>query len=90
MSIRDLSAQLERLHQELALHPQLDAKSIESLRLIAQDIQEVLARSDAQTPSTNANLADRVRDLVADFEQRHPQLTNTLSTIAERLSDMGI
>jgi hypothetical protein len=35
-------------------------------------------------------LSSRVQSFVDEFEIQHPQLTKTLSTIAERLADMGI
>lgn len=35
-------------------------------------------------------LNQRLQDVIEDFETRHPQLTATLSQIADRLSDMGI
>jgi Domain of unknown function (DUF4404) len=47
--------------------------------------------SDAENNDpAHLTLADRMRSLIDDFEVQHPQLTNILSTIAERLSDMGI
>ncbi|MEQ1824728.1 MAG: DUF4404 family protein [Pirellula sp.] len=93
MSLNDLPATLEQLHLQLAQHPQLDEQSIQSLRVLAQDIENVLNQADGQSDKTqnaDMSLADRMRNLISDFEVQHPQLTNTLSTIAERLSDMGI
>ncbi|MCU0709843.1 MAG: DUF4404 family protein [Pirellula sp.] len=44
----------------------------------------------AENGSLDASLSSRVNQVIEDFEAHHPQLTRTLSMIAERLADMGI
>jgi hypothetical protein len=93
MNNDDLPQTLEKLHLDLAKNPQLDEKTSQSLRSLIEEIQLVLARSGSDQPTelpSGPTLSERVSDLVADFEMRHPKLTTTLATIAERLSDMGI
>jgi hypothetical protein len=96
MTGNDLRRTLEQLHLDLSQNPNLDSSTVQSLRTLAEDIQKVLERasSDGEVLASdeveNTTLADRMRGLIADFEVQHPQLTSTLSTIAERLSDMGI
>ena len=36
------------------------------------------------------SINQRLQNVIEDFELRHPQLTSTLSQIADRLSDIGI
>jgi hypothetical protein len=87
MNNDDLPQTLEKLHLDLAKNPQLDEKTSQSLRSLIEEIQLVLARSGSDQPTelpSGPTLSERVSDL------RHPKLTTTLATIAERLSDMGI
>jgi hypothetical protein len=91
----ELAKTLRQLHVELTNLPRLDAATLDSLRTLAGDIQKVIdsqTQEDADEPSdANAGtLSERIEALVNDFEAHHPQLTKTLSMIAERLSDMGI
>jgi hypothetical protein len=91
---------LAELHAELASHPTLDASAKESLRKVVGEITLAL-EGDAAEENTESvegdaesleseTLSSRVQSFVDEFELQHPQLTKTLSTIAERLADMGI
>jgi Domain of unknown function (DUF4404) len=91
---------LAELHAELTRHPTLDAGTKESLRKVAGEITLALegeaAEENAESVKGDAEriesetLSSRVQSFVDEFELQHPQLTKTLSTIAERLADMGI
>lgn len=89
MSNEELSKTLEKLHQELSHTPQLDEQTIESMRSLLEEIQASLSRSDSDD-SHPLTITQRIQELITDFETRHPQLTATLSQIADRLTDMGI
>jgi hypothetical protein len=93
MANEELAQTLDRLHQQLSQNPQLDEANLRSLRLLLDEIQTVCAQSGTATPSQNLqerSLNQRLQEVIEDFELRHPQLTTTLSQIADRLSDMGI
>jgi hypothetical protein len=102
MPTEELRKALTSLHDELGRNPQLDASTQQAMRSILDEIQSTLARSslpESQPAAresergeveTDSSLTQRVRDLITDFEIRHPQLTSTLSQIADRLADMGI
>ena len=104
MANEELAQTLDRLHQQLSHGPQLDEPTRESLRALLDEIQVVCANPDsaaqaddsavestpAQQPELERSLNQRLQDVIEDFETRHPQLTATLSQIADRLSDMGI
>jgi hypothetical protein len=84
---------LAELHAELACHPTLDAGTKESLRKVAGEISQALEGDGVGEDADDTNgetLSSRVQSFVDEFEIQHPQLTKTLSTIAERLADMGI
>ena len=92
MTNKDLEQTLDSLHQSLADTPQIDEQMAAKMRLLIDEIQLILARSApaTETPQSHQTLTARVRELMADFELHHPQLTSNLSIIAERLADMGI
>jgi hypothetical protein len=89
MSNNTLHDILESLHNQLASLSSLTPQNIADLKTIATEIQSTL---DKQSPSTDNSptLSSRISLIVEDFESNHPQLTQTLSTLAERLADMGI
>lgn len=95
MANEELAQTLDRLHDQLSRSPQLDEATLRSLRALLDEIQVVC--DNAQTSGTTAatseqerSLNQRLQSMIEDFESRHPQLTTTLSQIADRLSDMGI
>jgi hypothetical protein len=93
MSKDELSKTLEKLHQELAQNPPLDESTLQSMRAIAEEIQSAIARmsTNPATPQSEPpTITDRLREMISEFEARHPQLTSTMSQIADRLTDMGI
>jgi Domain of unknown function (DUF4404) len=94
MSNEELSRTLEKLHQELSQNPRLDEKTLRSMRAIAEEIQTSIARMNsnhpAPTQSEPTTITERLREMISEFEARHPQLTATMSQIADRLTDMGI
>ena len=87
----DLEQLLDSLRQNLADNSAIDEQVAEKMRLLVEDIQNVLTRSAATEPeSNNPLLAGRVQEFIDDFQAHHPRLTTNLSMIAERLADMGI
>lgn len=104
MANEELAQTLDRLHQQLSHGPQLDEPTRASLRALLDEIQVVCANPSsaaqaddpaavsipAHQPELDRSLNQRLQDVIEDFETRHPQLTATLSQIADRLSDMGI
>lgn len=87
---------LNSLHHQLTNPTELNSDSIEALKAIAAEIQTTLENYPSNTnlppntePSPNS-LTQRIEAFIDDFENQHPQLTQTLSMLAERLADMGI
>lgn len=96
MANEELAQTLDRLHDQLSRGPQLDEATLRSLRTLLEEIQVVCENAQTgtsemtETAEQDRSLNQRLQDVIEDFESRHPQLTKTLSQIADRLSDMGI
>jgi hypothetical protein len=97
MANEALARSLERLQQQLSQGPELDESTSTSLQALLSEIQSVCARAEVSpagaVPSEESpqhSLGDRLQRVIEDFESRHPQLTVTLSQIADQLSDLGI
>ncbi len=85
---------LENLHEELNKHPNLDPRTLDSLKVLSEDIAQALTRktetSEDESVEASDSLSTRIQDWITDFEIRYPQLTKAISTFAEGLADMGI
>lgn len=94
MANEELAQSLDRLQHQISHSPQLDAATSETLRALVTEIQNFCAAPEtAAAPpadSPEPSLSGRLQKVIEDFEFRHPQLTTTLSQIADMLSDMGI
>ena len=105
MTNQELAQTLDRLHEQLSQSPQLDEATVQSLRALLDEIEAATVRTEAVASAENAvpsereaaaasaeelSLSQRLRKTVEDFEFRHPQLTVTLSQIADSLAEMGI
>jgi hypothetical protein len=88
----ELLLYLRKLHEELSANPKLDSATIESLRVLSEDIRKVTQQGCEDEPSEEGvqNITSQLGKYVEQFEVQHPKLTNILSTLAERLADMGI
>lgn len=90
-----LVSSIQQLHEYLEQHEPLDAAARQALLSIMGEIQRALesqpsAESNATSAESPASLASQLTDWIAELEAKHPQLTQTLSQVADRLSDMGI
>lgn len=90
---QELMRQLEHLHAELARQSSLDPETEKSLRALLAEIPAALEKSRLERTEgggSNADVAERLQQLVLGFEARHPQLTATLTRFASGLADLGI
>lgn len=85
---RELSRNLERLHAELSASEDISPRERELLETLASDIEKVL--DDEQASEHPDTLAGRLRELTADFEKSHPNLTFAIGAVADALSRLGI
>lgn len=83
MSADHLRRMLENLHTELQGAESVDERSLELLREVDADIQNLLERTDA---ARDESLSLRLRE----FEERHPALTEAVGRVLDALAKMGI
>ncbi|MFN8414051.1 MAG: DUF4404 family protein [Anaerolineales bacterium] len=84
MNNQELETLLEKLHAEVDGIDSVDEKSLQLLRDLERDINELLDRSD------RSSILERLRDAVKQFEVSHPTLTAMLSEISSILNNAGI
>jgi hypothetical protein len=84
MSNHELERLLEKLHDEVASIDSVDEKSLQLLRDLDKDIDELLDRSDT------GSVLERLREAIKQFEVSHPALTSMLAEISNILSNAGI
>ena len=89
MERREMSEELQRLHEALARSPELGDHDRELLERLAADINALLARPGGAT-GAHAPLAARLADAVTRFETTHPDLAGVLAGVSKVLGDMGI
>jgi hypothetical protein len=88
MSDKKLTRLLEQLHTELASARVVDEKGRELLRLLNDDIQDLLERSE--DIESDDSLLERLQESIDHFEVTHPTLTSALSSLLTSLSNAGI
>jgi len=87
----ELNQALSQLRASLANPESLDEQTRESLGQLVDDIGRVLNEpTSGQSDSEGLSLSERLQDWIEKREAEHPEWTNALSMIAERLADMGI
>ena len=87
MSKKDVNLLLEELRIELT---ELKSDSLlreEVVHLINEIEQQLQLDQESKEERT---LVDRIRSLIGRFEVEHPRLTNILSEIMNKLSNIGI
>lgn len=87
-----LDQQLAEFRALLARSEHLEPETLEALGDLAGDIQQLLESKDPNLQATegHSSVSERLSDWIDRFELEHPELTRTLSQVAERLADMGI
>lgn len=86
MDKQELIKTLRQLHQELASRDHADPETRELLATIDDDIE----RLGVGEEDDDSELFERVEDLATRFQADHPKLANTLRSIVNTLSSMGI
>lgn len=90
MNEAELLETLRKLELQVAQTSEVDDGTRQSLRNLISDIQTKFASEEQVNAEPEPTLNQRMTEVMADFEAKHPQLTATLSQIADRLADMGI
>ena len=87
-----LDQQLAEFRALLARSEHLEPETLEALGDLAGDIQQLIESNDPDSHATTglSGVSERLSGWIDRFELEHPELTHTLSQVAERLADMGI
>jgi len=89
MNDEQLRAQLEHLHAELQQADDLDTQQRELLQTLANDIHRLLNRNENQ-PHHYRSLGERLKEVVAQLEASHPQITLLMRRAIDSLAYLGI
>jgi hypothetical protein len=87
MSDPRISELLARLHEH---GERLSEAERERLRALAAEIEGLPGARDAAARERHQSVLARVQEAVVHFEATHPDLTVTLASVSQALSDMGI
>ncbi len=87
MADNKLTKLLEELHTTLDATEAVDEKGRELLRVLNEDINELLERSE---DADNDSLLERMRETMTHFERTHPEMASALSQLLTSLSNAGI
>ena len=88
MSREELQQTLGALHESLVDVNEVDDKTRELLHSITADIERLLA--DEQPEAPDESFSGRIKDLVVEFEARHPQISGLLERLSDGLANLGI
>lgn len=88
MADKKLTKLLEELHNALDATEAVDEKGRKLLRLLNEDIQELLERSERGESA--GSLLERMRETISHFESTHPAFASTLSRLLTALNNAGI
>jgi hypothetical protein len=80
---------LSKLRASLSDPGLLDEQTRGQLGQLANEIEQALAQTKPES-TQDTGLAERLRAWIEQLESEHPEWTQTLSMVAERLADMGI
>lgn len=89
MPRQQLSNALKALHEELESAEEIKAADRQALLEAAKEIEEALARGDADAPEDDS-LTGRVSALLEELETSYPRFAETLRSVSEALANLGI
>lgn len=90
MDDQNLCQLLEKLQGEIEAAQSVDAKELELLRNLDEDIRALLARCEEEQVIAHPLTIQRLEDTTAYLAVNHPTLTSLLSQISTILSNAGI
>jgi hypothetical protein len=90
MPRQQLQTALDALHKELDAGHAIGEEDRQALLQAAKEIQDALAEGDAPGDGSEGALSGRVSTMIEDFEVSHPRFAETLRTLSEALSNLGI
>lgn len=84
-----LTQRLDQLHRELFAMKEVDPQTIESLKLVAIDIRNLLEKRDVPIAKRESDVSS-IRGQIERLESEHPIVTRFLSQVTDVLAQLGI
>jgi len=89
MPRQQLRDALQALHTELESGEEIAADDREALLQTVDEIQQALSRGGGDPPEEDS-LSQRMSALIEELETSHPRFAETLRSLSEALSNLGI
>jgi hypothetical protein len=90
MDDQELRNLLEQLHTQIEHTENVDAKGLQLLKDLNNDINELLARSENEITNPHPTITHSLEDSIDHLEVAYPELTQTLIKLLAILSNAGI
>jgi ElaB/YqjD/DUF883 family membrane-anchored ribosome-binding protein len=90
MDEREIKTLLEELQARLRNVTAISDSDRELLRRLSADLEAVLARGSQLAAEKHQSVIDRLQESITRFEVSHPDLTNLMAQVSQKLGDMGI
>jgi len=93
MSRDELNNTLASLHETLNSTTDVDDKTRALLTSLTADIQRLLEADESKSDEPDASaetFSGQLRDMVVEFEAKHPQIGGLLERLSDGLANMGI
>jgi len=84
-----LTQRLDQLHRELFAMKEVDPQTIESLKLVAIDIRNLLEKRDVPIAKRESDVSS-IRGQIERLESEHPIVTRFLSQVTDVFAQLGI
>ena len=81
---------VEVLRSQLDELPAPDAAAVDRLRVTLAEIEAAMDSSNESAKAAGASLGRRLTTAARDFEDSHPAISGTLSSVIDALGRMGI
>ncbi len=89
--MNSIKESLEQLHRELQNAKEIDQESVEMLRKLMNDIQDVLKESEIkkEMAAEHHNIIEGLRESAQNFELTHPELAGAIQIVINSFSNIG-
>ena len=92
MTREELSSTLASLHEKLNDTTDVDEETRALLLSVTADIERLLAKNGDSTESEESgeSYSQQIKDMISEFEARHPLIGGLLERLSDGLANMGI
>ena len=92
MTREELTSTLASLHETLNDTADVDEQTRALLLSVTADIERLLAQKSDSTESeeSDESYSQQIKDMISEFEARHPLIGGLLERLSDGLANMGI